>query len=87
MNPPNPKAQKLSVYGETDVAYAALGAKNYAKEIGFSLDDIKVLLDGLSPDSPPSERWQSIAEARLPEVERLIQRAQMMKEILETYCD
>lgn len=54
-----------------------------AKEIGFSLDEIKVLLDGFSPDSPPSERWQGIAEAKLPEVESLIQRAQAMKRILE----
>ena len=29
------KAQKFSISGETDVAYAALGAKNFAKEIGF----------------------------------------------------
>ena len=54
-----------------------------AKEIGFSLDEIRVLLDGLSLDSPPSERWQSIAEAKLPEVESLIQRAQAMKQILK----
>ena len=54
-----------------------------AKEIGFSLAEIKVLLDGLSPVSPPPERWLSIAEAKLPEVERLIQRAQSMKQILE----
>ena len=54
-----------------------------AKEIGFSLDEIKVLVDGLSPDSPPSERWQSIAEAKLPEVESLIKRAQSMRRILQ----
>jgi MerR family redox-sensitive transcriptional activator SoxR len=54
-----------------------------AKEIGFSLDEIKLLLDGLSPGSPPSERWQAIAEAKLPEVEKLIGRAQSMKRILE----
>lgn len=56
---------------------------NMAKEIGFSLAEIQVLLDGLSADSPPSERWQAIAAAKLPEVERLIQQAQMMKNILE----
>lgn len=54
-----------------------------AKEIGFSLDEIKVLLDGLSHDSPPTERWQAIAEEKLPEVENLIRRAQSMKRILE----
>lgn len=54
-----------------------------AKEIGFSLDEVRVLLDGLSLDSPPSERWQTIAEAKLPEVESLIQRAQSMRRILK----
>ncbi len=58
-----------------------------AKEIGFSLDEIKVLLDGLSPVSPPPERWLSIAKTKLPEVERLIQRAQSMKQILEMGLD
>ena len=58
-----------------------------AKEIGFSLDEIKVLLDGLSPVSPPSERWMSIARAKLPEVERVIERAQSMKQILEMGLD
>lgn len=55
-----------------------------AKELGFSLDEIKVLLDGLTPDSPPSERWQVIARAKLPEVERLIRQAEGMKRILNS---
>lgn len=36
MNPSNPKAKNLNISGETDVAYAALEAKNFAREIGFS---------------------------------------------------
>jgi MerR family redox-sensitive transcriptional activator SoxR len=55
-----------------------------AKELGFSLEETRLLLDGLSPDHPPSERWQSIAAVKLPEVERLIRRAQAMKRILES---
>ncbi len=54
-----------------------------AKEIGFSLDEIKLLLDGLSASNPPPERWQAIAEVKLPEVEKLIERARSMKRILE----
>jgi hypothetical protein len=42
-----------------------------------------MLLDGLSPDSPPSERWQASAETKLPEVERLLRRARAMKRILQ----
>lgn len=33
------KTKKLDISGETDVAYAALDAKNYSKEIGFSKAD------------------------------------------------
>lgn len=39
MNHLNLKAKKLNISGDIDVAYAALGAKNYAKEIGFSKVD------------------------------------------------
>ena len=39
MKSPNPKAMKMNVSGDIDVAYAALTAKNYAKEIGFSKAD------------------------------------------------
>ena len=36
MNRPNPIAKKLDISEEGDVAYAAMSAKEYAKEIGFS---------------------------------------------------
>lgn len=36
MNPLDPKFKKMDIIGETDVAYASLDAKNFAKEIGFS---------------------------------------------------
>jgi serine/threonine-protein kinase RsbT len=39
MTPSNLKAKKLKISGDIDVAYAALGAKNYAKDIGFSKAD------------------------------------------------
>jgi MerR family redox-sensitive transcriptional activator SoxR len=54
-----------------------------AQEIGFSLAEIKTLLDGFSPQTPPSARWQSLAEAKLPEVEALIAQATLLKRVLE----
>lgn len=39
MSPLDLKTKKLNISGDIDVAYAALGAKNYAKEIGFSKVD------------------------------------------------
>jgi serine/threonine-protein kinase RsbT len=36
MSPVSSTVKKLNIFDEVDVAYAALAAKNYAKEIGFS---------------------------------------------------
>ena len=54
-----------------------------ARELGFSLDDIRTLLRGFSPDTSPPERWRVLARSKLPEVEATIQRAQAMKRLLE----
>jgi MerR family transcriptional regulator, redox-sensitive transcriptional activator SoxR len=54
-----------------------------ARELGFTLDDIRTLLNGFSSDTPPSERWQELARRKLPEVDALIQRATTMKRLFE----
>src|SRR5215204_6354120 len=55
----------------------------FARELGFSLDDIRTLLQGFSTDTTPPERWQHLARRKLPEVDHLIQRATAMKRLLE----
>jgi MerR family redox-sensitive transcriptional activator SoxR len=54
-----------------------------ARELGFSLDDIRVLMNGFSGDTPPPERWRQLALRKLPEVESTILRARAMKELFE----
>jgi MerR family transcriptional regulator, redox-sensitive transcriptional activator SoxR len=54
-----------------------------ARELGFSLEDIRTLLRGFSPDTPPPVRWRKLAAEKLPEVDATIQRAQTMKRLLE----
>ena len=54
-----------------------------AKEAGFTLSEIRTLLDGFSVDTAPSELWKELARQKLPEVEALIARAQGMKLLLE----
>jgi MerR family redox-sensitive transcriptional activator SoxR len=54
-----------------------------ARELGFSLDDIRILLNGFSADTAPPVRWQQLATRKLPEVNDLIQRATAMKRLLE----
>src|SRR5215211_5319260 len=54
-----------------------------AQQAGFTIAEIRMLLDGFSEDTPPSERWRVLAREKLPEVEALIGRAQGMKSLLE----
>jgi MerR family redox-sensitive transcriptional activator SoxR len=54
-----------------------------ARELGFSLQEIRTLLNGFSPTTAPSERWRALAARKLPEVNTLIQRASLMKRLLE----
>ena len=54
-----------------------------AQQAGFTIAEIRTLLDGFSEDIPPSERWRVLAREKLPEVEALIGRAQGMKSLLE----
>jgi len=54
-----------------------------ARELGFSLDDIRTLLNGFSADTAPPVRWQQLASRKLREVRDLIQRATAMKRLLE----
>lgn len=54
-----------------------------ARDLGFSLEEIRLLFNGFSSDTPPSARWQQLAQRKLPEVTALIQRATAMKKLLE----
>jgi MerR family transcriptional regulator, redox-sensitive transcriptional activator SoxR len=54
-----------------------------ARDMGFTLDEIHLLLDGFSAETPPSERWMEIARTKLPEVEAYLERANALKNALE----
>src|SRR5215213_5317589 len=54
-----------------------------AQQAGFTISEIRMLLDGFAEDTPPSERWRVLAQAKLPEVEALVERALGMKALLE----
>lgn len=60
-----------------------LAAVGVAQQAGFTIAEIRTLLDGFSEDTPPSERWRMLAQSKLPEVEALIGRARGMKRLLE----
>ena len=54
-----------------------------AQQAGFTIAEIRMLLDGFSEDTPPSERWRVLAREKLSEVEALVERALGMKDLLE----
>ncbi|MBD0354280.1 MAG: MerR family transcriptional regulator [Rubrobacteraceae bacterium] len=54
-----------------------------AQQAGFTISEIRTLLDGFSEDTPPSERWRVLAREKLTEVDALIERALGMKDLLE----
>ena len=54
-----------------------------AQRAGFTIAEIRTLLDGFSEDTPPSERWRVLAQDKLPEVDALVERALGMKDLLE----
>jgi MerR family transcriptional regulator, redox-sensitive transcriptional activator SoxR len=60
-----------------------LAVVRVAQQAGFTISEIRTLLDGFSDDTPPSERWQVLAREKLPKVEALVERAIGMKDLLE----
>ncbi len=60
-----------------------LAAIRVAQQAGFTVAEIKQLFYGFRRSARPSERWRQLAEAKLPEVEELIERATLMKQLLD----
>ena len=61
-----------------------LGIIDVAKQAGFSLEEVGVLLDSIDQGAPAHEQLQALAERKLPEVDALIERAQAMRAWLTT---
>ena len=53
-----------------------------SKAAGFTLAEIQELMHGFDPATPPSERWRTLAEGKLREVESVIERAEGMRALL-----
>ncbi|MEM7111142.1 MAG: MerR family transcriptional regulator [Chloroflexota bacterium] len=54
-----------------------------AKDANFTLDEIKELLYDFPAEMPVSERWQTIAQRKIKEVEQMIREAESTKALLE----
>jgi DNA-binding transcriptional MerR regulator len=62
---------------------------NVAKQAGFSLEEVRVLLSSIDQGASAHEKLQALATAKLPEVDALIVRAQAIRGwlALASRCD
>jgi MerR family transcriptional regulator, redox-sensitive transcriptional activator SoxR len=80
--PTPPRVAGQRRYG--DETLSRLGVIDVAKRAGFSLDDIRVLLDASDKGEPAHTQLQELAQRKLPEVEELIGRAEIVRAWLKT---
>jgi MerR family redox-sensitive transcriptional activator SoxR len=66
---------------------AVLTVIQMAKEASFSLPEIQALLHPSADGDGLSQRWQTLAEAKIHELDTVISRAQEMKALLEEALD
>jgi DNA-binding transcriptional MerR regulator len=55
----------------------------FAREMGFTLREIKLFLNGLRDAGPVGPRWKKLASRKIKEVEVSIKRARRLKSLLE----
>jgi MerR family redox-sensitive transcriptional activator SoxR len=54
-----------------------------ARKLGFSIEDIRILLNGFPQGTAPCERWRCLAQEKLSEIANIIAQATAMKDLLE----
>ena len=69
------------MYGEDAVERLAL--ISFAKNLGFTLGDIQLLLSGFAAGTRPNARWSTIAEKKLIELEAMSHRIDTMRAALQ----
>jgi MerR family transcriptional regulator, redox-sensitive transcriptional activator SoxR len=80
-----PAAERVSGQRRfTEETVQRLGIIDVAKQAGFSLDEVGVLLVSIDGGAPAHEQLQALASRKLPEVDALIERAQAMRDWLTT---
>jgi MerR family redox-sensitive transcriptional activator SoxR len=68
-----PRPQRVSRQRRyDDAALYRLATLQRARQIGFTLDDIRKLFFGFRNGTPPSERWKKLSQQKLAELEQLM---------------
>jgi len=56
----------------------------FAKDVGFTLPQIRLLLHGFPQNTTASTRWRTLARGKIKELDEVIGKAQAMKTLLES---
>lgn len=54
----------------------------FARDMGFTLNEVKVFLNGLRDDVPVGPRWRKLAHRKIEEVDATIRRARRLRSLL-----
>src|SRR5438445_10837708 len=63
-----------------------LAMVRFAKHVGFSVAEIKVLLGGVE-GRPPTERWRKLAAAKVAQVDQFVAQARSIRKLLAGTLD
>jgi MerR family transcriptional regulator, redox-sensitive transcriptional activator SoxR len=55
----------------------------FARNMGFTLGEIKLFLSGLRENTPVGPRWKKLAHRKIKEVEETIERSLQLKSLLD----
>jgi MerR family redox-sensitive transcriptional activator SoxR len=55
----------------------------FARNMGFTLGEIKLFLSGLRENTPVGPRWKKLAHRKIKEVEEIIERSLQLKSLLQ----
>jgi len=59
----------------------------FASDMGFTLGEIRLFLNGLRDNAPVGPRWKRLAHRKIQEVEESIRRSRRLKSLLEHLLD
>jgi DNA-binding transcriptional MerR regulator len=66
----------------SDAIYRVLLIR-FAASMGFTLGEIRIFLNGLRDSAPVGARWKKLAQRKILEVDRTIERSRKLKSLLE----
>ena len=55
----------------------------FASDMGFTLSEIRVFLNGLRTSAPVGPRWRKLAHRKIAEVERTIKQSLLLKSLFQ----